>query len=75
MMDKERWNIRTDRDKMEKLIKYNILVKHKKCIFKKKKLQVAWNNPFFSMNNCFLRLRFNTPRPNWEIHMGWKNDI
>ena len=47
MMDKERWNIRTDRDKMEKLIKYNILVKHKKCIFKKKKLQVAWNNPFF----------------------------
>ena len=30
MIDKERWNIRTDRDKMEKLIKYNILVKHKK---------------------------------------------
>ena len=47
MIDKERWNIRTDRDKMEKLIKYNILVKHKKCIFKKKNLQVAWNNPVF----------------------------
>ena len=47
MIDKERWNIRTDRDKMEKLIKNNILVKHKKCIFKKKNLQVAWNNPVF----------------------------
>ena len=39
-MDKERWNIRTDCDKMEKIIKCNILVQYKKCIFLKK-LQVA----------------------------------
>ena len=35
-MDKERWNIRTDCDKMEKIIKCNILVQYKKCILLKK---------------------------------------
>ena len=41
MIDKETWNIRTDRDKMEKSIKYNMPVQYKKCIFLKQKLQVT----------------------------------
>ena len=45
-------------------------------IFKKKKLPVvAYNNSFFSMNDCFLRLWIKTPRLNWEIHMGWEHDV
>ena len=39
MIDKEKSNIRADRGKMEKLIKYNTS-------------QVTWNNPlFFSIND------------------------
>ena len=39
-----------------------------------------WNNQlfiwgFFSMNDSFLRLWITTPRPNWEIHMDWENDV
>ena len=43
MIDGETWNIRTDRDKMETLIKYNMTVQyHKKCFFlKEKKPQVT----------------------------------
>ena len=37
MIDKERWNISADRDKMEKSIKYNILVQYEKSIFFQKK--------------------------------------
>ena len=33
MIDKERWNIERDLDRMEKLIKHNILVQYKKCIY------------------------------------------
>ena len=36
MIDKETWNIRTDRDKMEKSIKYNMPVQCKKYFFKTK---------------------------------------
>ena len=30
---------------------------------------------FFSMNVSFLTLWINTPRPNWEIHTDWENDV
>ena len=33
MIDKERWNIKRDLDRMEKLIKHNILVQYKKFIY------------------------------------------
>ena len=33
MIDKERWNIERDLDRMEKLIKHNILAQYKKCIY------------------------------------------
>ena len=32
MIVKETWNIRSDCDKIEKLIKYNIHVQYKKCL-------------------------------------------
>ena len=38
MIDKETWNIGTDCDKMEELIKYNMLVQYHKSLFLKKKL-------------------------------------
>ena len=58
MIDKETSKIETDRDKMEKLIKYNMPVQYKKCLLEKKKKkklsQVTENNPlFFSMNESF----------------------
>ena len=71
MIDKERWNIRTDRDKMGKSIKYNILVQYKKFILKKTSSSIKQS--IHPMNDCFLRLWINAPRPNWEIHMGWEN--
>ena len=33
MIDKEIWNIKRDLDRMEKLIKHNILVQYKKFIY------------------------------------------
>ena len=52
MLDKETWKIGTDRDKMEKLIKYNMHVQYHKSVFFKKK--TFWSNKtihcFFSMN-------------------------
>ena len=33
MIDKERWNIKRDLDRMEKLIKHNILVQYKMFIY------------------------------------------
>ena len=44
MIVKETWNIRSDCDKIEKLIKYNIHVQYKKCL---KNSQVTQNNPLF----------------------------
>ena len=35
MIDKERWNIRTDNGQMEKLIRYNMTVHYEKHILKK----------------------------------------
>ena len=79
MIDEETWNIRTDRDKMETLIKYNMTVQyHKKCFFfKRKKASSNVKQSFvsFSMNGSFLTLWRDTPRPNWETHMDWKNDV
>ena len=36
MIDKKTWKIGTDRDKMEKLIKYRMHVYHKKRLFEKR---------------------------------------
>ena len=51
MIDKERWNIRTDRDKMGKSIKYNILVQYKKFILKKTSSSIKQS--IHPMNDCF----------------------
>ena len=38
MIDKETWKIGTDRDRMERLIKYHMYVQYrKKCLFEKEK--------------------------------------
>ena len=44
MIDKETSKIETDRDKMEKLIKYNMPVQYKKCLLEKKKKQTFSSN-------------------------------
>ena len=58
MIDKERWNISADRDKMEKSIKYNILVQYEKSIFfqKKNSSSVKQCIVFFSLSDYFLRI-------------------
>ena len=46
-MDKERWNIRIDCDKMEKIIKCNILVQYKVYFFKKTSSSIKQSIVFF----------------------------
>ena len=62
---------------MEKSIKYNMPVQCKKCIFlKQNPINIKQSTVFFfSMNDSFLGLWINTPRPNWEIHIDWENDV
>ena len=69
MKGKETWNIRTDRGEMEKFIKYNMIVYHEK---KKKSFSsnVKQSTVFFSMNDSFLTLWINTPRPNSEMFIS-----
>ena len=55
---------------MEKFIKYNMIVYHEK---KKKKSfsgNVKQSTVFFSMNDSFLTLWINTPRPNLEMFIS-----
>ena len=68
----ETWNIRTDCDKMEKLISntthlYNI----KRTPFLKKTSSYIKQSIFFLRMIAFLTLWTNRPRPNWKIHMDW----
>ena len=59
MINKETWNVRTDRDKMENLIKYNMLGKCRKKTFLKlfffsknvKKNLFPMNDSFFNTLN------------------------
>ena len=59
MIDKEKWNIRTDTGQMEKLIRYNMTVHyHEKYILKKSfSSKVKQSTVFFSMNDNFLIIR------------------
>ena len=73
MKDKETWNIRIDRGEMEKFIEYNMIVYHEKRVFFKKKSfssNVKQSTVFFSMNDSFLTLWINTPRPNSEMFIS-----
>ena len=68
MIDKETWKIGTDRDKMEKLIKYKCMNNTWSFLLKKKKL---------SSNRKIIRSFFLwiISRPNWEIQMDFENDV
>ena len=63
MIDKETWKIGTDRDKLEKLIKYHMHIQyHKKNLFEKEKI--------FSSNRKTIHCFFLWMTPflgNWEI--------
>ena len=76
MIDKETWNVETDHDKMDKIVKFKMSVQYKKHLLFKKTFSGKVNqSTVFSINDSFLTLWINTPRPNWEIHMDWENDI
>ena len=70
MKGKETWNIRTDRGEMEKFIKYNMTVYHEKKKKKSFSSNVKQSTVFFSMNDSFLTLWINTPRPNSEMFIS-----
>ena len=76
MIDKETWNVETDHDKIDKIVKFKMSVQYKKRLLFKKTFSGKVNqSTVFSINDSFLTLWINTPRPNWEIHMDWENDI
>ena len=47
MTDKETWNVETDREKMEKLIKYKMSVQYQKRLLKKNFLKNVKQSVFF----------------------------
>ena len=73
MKAKETRNVETD-----KIIKYKISVQyHKKCLLFIKSFSSTIKQYiiFLLWMIAFVTLWINTPRPNWEIHNDWENDI
>ena len=54
MIDKETWNAETDREKMEKLIKYKMYVRYHQNRLLKKTFLSNVKLSYFSMNDSFL---------------------
>ena len=72
MIDKETWKIDTDRDQMEKVLKYNMMYNTIKASFWKKK---AFSSKVKQFTFFLWIVAFkHTTRRNWEIHMDWQND-